>query len=163
MTQRFSAFILIIALISLSGCSNSATKADPADSAMQATVAEPKEPAEKSEVELSDAKLTYVPPDLLRFEVHYRFTKGRPTMNYMCNLSFPGSDNVGRKPLDSWEMKTSGVIRGGIELQSYDPPVKAFEITLGEAEVPQSGYQVISNVLKGEVAYPSATPPKAAP
>jgi hypothetical protein len=118
--------------------------------ATQATVAAPAEP---SEVELFDAKLTFEPPELIRFEVHYRFTKGRPTLNYMCNLSFPGTDNVGRKPLEAWELKETGIIKGGIELQSINPRVKDFEITMGEAEVPQSGYKTISNVLKGEVAF----------
>ena len=113
---------------------------------------------ENNEVELSDAKITFEPPALLRFEVHYQFTKGDPTLNYMCDLKFPGTDNVGKKPLEAWELKKTGIIKGGIELQSVDPRAKDFEITLGEAEVPQSGYKKISNVLKGEVTF--SDPPK---
>lgn len=56
--------------------------------------------------------------------------------------------------MEAWELQTSGTIKGGIELQSFDPPVKAFEIAMGEAEVPQSGYETISNKLTGEVTYP---------
>ena len=124
-------------------------------SATQAKIAAP---SEKSEVELYDAKLIFEPPELLRFEVHYRFIKGEPTMNYMCDLSFPGTLNVGKKPLEAWELKKTGVIKGGIELQSVEPRVKEFEIKMSEAEVPQSGYTLISNGLKGEVTFHE--PPK---
>ena len=150
MTMRKTALGLFLIAITWSlGCNPNAPSAT--TSATQAIVASP---AERSEVELYDAKLTFEPPELLRFEVHYRFTKGEPTMNYMCDLSFPGTDNVGKKPLEAWELKKTGVIKGGIELQSVEDRVKNFEITMGEAEVPQSGYTLISNVLKGEVTFP---------
>ncbi len=43
---------------------------------------------------------------------------------------------------------------GVIELQSVEPHAKEFKITLGEAEVPQNGHALISNVLKGDVTFP---------
>ena len=123
---------------------------------MESTVA--KVSTEKSEVELSDPVLTFVPPELLKFELKYKFVKGNPTKNYVCILNFPGTNNQGQKPMEAWQLQMSGTIKGGIELQSLDPPVKSFEITMGEAEVPQSGYETISNKLIGEVTYPEASP-----
>lgn len=136
--------IVVIALIPIaSGCQPKA-----AQTVTQATVTAL---SEKCEVELSEPNFVFTPPDLLRFELHYKFVKGRPTKNYMCYLSFPGTVNLGQKPLEAWELQTQGFIKGGIELQSLDPPVKTFEIKLGEAEVPQSGYEIISNTLTGDV------------
>ena len=145
--------LYLIAVAWSTGCNPSAPTTTP--NATQAKIAAS---TENSEVELSDAKITFESPALLRFEVRYRFTKGDPTLNYMCDLKFPGTDNVGKKPLEAWELKKTGIIKGGIELQSVDPLAKDFEITMGEAEVPQSGYKKISNVLKGEVTFPE--PPK---
>ncbi len=68
----------------------------------RATQAKVSAPSEKSEVGLHDAQVVFEPPGLLRFEVHYRFTKGQPTMSYMCDLSFPGTNNLGKKPLEAW-------------------------------------------------------------
>lgn len=146
MVRSAIGLVLMMAAVGCAGCKPAAeTKVT------QATVAAP---AEKSEVELSNPKVTFEPPQLLKFELEYKFVKGAPTKNYMCDLSFPGTGNSGKKILEAWELKPSGVIKGGIELQSLDPPAKKFEITLGEAEVPQSGYQTISNVLTGDVSYP---------
>lgn len=151
--RKIAIGLYVIAVTGNVGCNPSASPSTP--NTTQVKIAAP---AEASEVELSDAKITLEPPALLRFEVHYQFTKGDPTLNYMCDLKFPGTENVGKKPLEAWELKKTGLIKGGIELQYVDPPVKDFEITLGEAEVPQSGYKKISNVLKGEVTFPE--PPK---
>jgi len=98
------------------------------------------------------------PEGILKFTVKYTFIKGRPALNYVCILDLPGTHNQGQKPLQNWELKQSGSIQGTIELQSPEPPVKEFTLTLGEAEVPQSGYQTISNKLIGEVAHLEAAP-----
>ena len=130
-------------LLCVTGC-----KPKTAAPVTKATVAAP---AEKGQVELSNPKVTLVPPQLLKFEFDYVFVKGSPTKSYMCELTFPGTDNTGRKALEGWELKPSGVIKGAIELQSLDPPTLTYEIALGEADVPQNGYERISNVLTGEV------------
>lgn len=143
MTNGRSLAMLVIAVCGWSGC-----KPNQDAPVTRATVAAP---TEKSEVELSKPKVTFHPPQLVKFEFDYRFTKGAPTKNYMCNLAFPGTENTGKKILEAWELQPEGVIRGGIELQSLEPAVKTFEITLGEADVPQNGYETISNALTGEV------------
>lgn len=122
---------------------------------MQSSVAAP---TEKSEVELSDAHVEVTPEGLLKFKVKYTFTKGQPTLNYVCMLELPGTTNQGQKPLQNWELQKTGNILGTIELQSLEPPVKEFALTLGEAEVPQSGYETISNKLTGEVLHLEAKP-----
>lgn len=98
------------------------------------------------------------PEGILKFKVKYTFVKGQPALNYVCMLDLPGTTNQGQKPLQNWELKQTGNIQGTIELQSLEPPVKEFELTLGEAEVPQSGYQTISNKLTGEVTRLEAAP-----
>ena len=151
--MRKTALVLFALAIGFSSaCSSNSPK-----KTTVATQASSTAQTEKSEVELYDAKIMLEPPELLRFEVRYRFTKGAPTLNYMCELTFPGTENVGKKPLEAWELKLEGIIKGGIELQSSVPNAKDFEITLGEAEVPQSGYKKISNVLKGKVSFPNPT------
>lgn len=150
--RRWLAVILCVVGLS-SGCRRSEPKPEPVTEATVGVVS-----TEKSEVVLSEPVLTFVPPELLKFEVKYQFVKGSPTKNYVCVLNFPGTNNQGQKPMDAWELHMSGTIKGGIELQSLDPPVKAFEITVGEAEVPQSGYTTISNKITGEVTYPEPAP-----
>ncbi len=129
------------------GCQPTASPPPP-----KATVANVAEPSDPSEVELSNAKVELVPPEILKFEVEYRFIKGKPTKNYMCELKFPGTENVGRKPMSAWELKDSGWIKGAIEMQSQAVPVQSFEILLSESEEPQRGYDKISNILTGQVS-----------
>ncbi len=129
------------------GCQPTASQSPP-----KVTVAEVSAPSEPAEVELSNAKVELVPPEILKFEVEYRFTKGKPTKNYMCELKFPGTENVGRKPMSAWELKDSGRIKGAIEVQSQAVPVQSFEILFSEAEEPQRGYDKISNILTGQVS-----------
>lgn len=105
--------------------------------------------AEPGEIELSDPKVTFEEPNLVRFEVRYRFTKGKPEKHYMCEVTFPGTTNVGAKPMESWELKPEGVIKDGIILTK--PPVQTFEIRVSEADSPMDGFKLISNVLSGPV------------
>jgi hypothetical protein len=104
---------------------------------------------EPGQIELTEPRVSFVPPDLVKFEVKYRFTQGGPSKYYLCEVSFPGTENQGAKPMDSWELNSEGVIRDGIRLAK--PPVEAFEIRVSEAESPQAGYRLISNVASGTV------------
>lgn len=104
---------------------------------------------EPGQVELSDAKATLAPQNRVRIEVRYRFTKGKPDKYYLCEITFPGTTNVGARPLDSWELKPEGVFQDVVQLNK--PPVETFEIRFSEAESPQNGYKMISNVAAGKV------------
>ena len=104
---------------------------------------------EPGEIELSEPKATIAPMNRVRVEVRYRFTKGRPDKYYLCEITFPGTTNVGARPLDTWEMKPEGVFKDVVQL--HKPPVDKFEIRFSEAESPQNGYKMISNVATGKV------------
>jgi hypothetical protein len=104
---------------------------------------------EPGQIELSDAKATMAPQNRVRVEVRYRFTKGKPDKYYLCEITFPGTTNVGARPLDSWELKPDGVFKDIVQLNK--PPVEKFEIRFSEAESPQNGYKMISNVASGPV------------
>ena len=110
-----------------------------------------KAPSGPSKVELTDAKATLDPPRLVKFQVNYKFVEGGPRKSYLCEITFPGTTNLGRKYIESWELKDSGTIRDGIELQTLEPEAKSFEIQFKEAEVPQDGYNLISNVISGTI------------
>lgn len=114
--------------------------------AIQATIAEP---AESSEIELSEPKAIFEAPDVVRLEVTYRFTKGGPKNFYCAEVTFPGTENVGVKYMEGWELKDSGVLKSGLVLKTAD--VKEFEVRITEALLPQDGYKPISNVVKGQV------------
>ena len=104
---------------------------------------------EPGEIELFDPKVTFTAPKLVRFEVSYRFTKGKPDKYYLCEIGFPGTTNHGTKEMQRWELTSAGVIKDGIELSK--PPVQTFEIRMSEAVSPQDGYKKISNVVAGPV------------
>jgi hypothetical protein len=119
--------------------------------ATQNTVVVTAEPvsAEPGAIELSDPKVTFTEPNLVQFEVRYRFTKGKPVKHYLCEVTFPGTPNAGTKPIEGWELKSEGVIKDGIVLSQ--PPVTTFEIRMSEADSPDEGYKPISNVVSGPV------------
>ena len=143
--RRLVGGLLLVPLAALfAGCSPQAAAPDPATA--QATQPVSTEPGR---IELSDPKVTFEEPNLVRFEVRYKFTKGRPEKYYMCEVTFPGTTNVGAKSMESWELKPEGVIKDGIVLTK--PPVEKFEIRVSEADSPQDGYKLISNVASGEV------------
>ncbi|MCI0376206.1 MAG: hypothetical protein L0215_01235 [Gemmataceae bacterium] len=104
---------------------------------------------EPGQIQLSNPKVTLAEPNMVQFEVNYRFTKGKPEKYYLCEISFPGTQNHAVKPMDSRELKPEGVIKDGIVL--FKPPVKTFEIRVSEADSPQNGYKIISNVIGGPV------------
>jgi hypothetical protein len=124
------------------GCGQQAVDAP----AIQATLAGPPEP---TEIELSEPKAIFEAPDLVRLEVAYRFVKGGPRNFYCAEVEFPGTENVGVKYMESWELKDSGVLKSGLVLKT--PDVKEFEVRITEALLPQDGYKPISNVVKGQV------------
>ena len=93
--------------------------------------------------------MTFTAPNPVRFEVNYRFTKGKPDKYYMCEVTFPGTKNHGAKPMESWELKPEGSSRTGSCCPSL--PVETFEIRVSEADSPQNGYKLISNVVSGPV------------
>ncbi len=144
--MHYNSLLLTICIISLVvGCKSETT----GPVVTKSTVAEaPKGP---SKVELSDAKVTFEPPKLVKFQINYKFTEGGPYRSYLCEITFPNTTNIGRKYIESWELKESGTLRDGIELQSLEPMPKTFELKFSEAEVPQDGYTLISNVLGGEI------------
>lgn len=122
------------------GCGKDVSEAP----AIQATIAESAEP---SEIELSEPKAIFEAPDVVRLEVAYRFTKGGPKNFYCAEVSFPGTENVGLKYMEGWELKDSGVLKSGLVLKTVD--AKEFEVRITEALLPQDGYKPISNVVKG--------------
>ena len=129
-----------------SGCGTAKVEPSPAPAPARDTTPVSTEPGE---IELSGAKVTLKESNRIEFEVQYRFTKGKPDKYYMCDVSFPGTTNHAAKPMESWELKSEGVIRDGIRLSNL--PVQAFEIRVSEANSPQDGYKVISNTVKGSV------------
>jgi hypothetical protein len=107
--------------------------------------------AEPGQIELSDPQVTFSPPNLVRFEVKYRFTQGRPSKYYLCEVAFPGTENQGAKPMESWELQPEGMIKDGIVI--HKPPVAMYEIRVSEADSPQNGYKLISNVVSGTIVH----------
>ena len=143
--RRSAGGLLLVPLaVLLTGCGRQA--AAPGTAAAQLTEPVSTEPGE---MELSDPKVTFAEPNMVRFEVRYRFTKGKPDKYYMCEVSFPGTTNHAAKTMESWELKSEGVIRDGIVLTK--PPVTTFEIRVSEADSPQNGYKPISNTVSGPV------------
>jgi hypothetical protein len=106
-------------------------------------------PPGPSQIHLSDARVSRVGPKLVEFEVKYRFTQGRPDKYYSCDVSFPGTPNLGVKRMESWELRPEGMIRDRIELSR--PGVKTFAIHLSEATSPREAYKKVSNVVTGPV------------
>jgi hypothetical protein len=141
--RRTGGLLCVAIALLLSSCGQSPT---PRPIAVAPTVPVSTEPGL---IELSDAKATFMQPNRVRVEVRYRFTKGKPDKYYLCEISFPGTTNVGARPLDTWELKPEGVFKDVVQLTK--PPVEKFEIRFSEAESPQNGYKMISNVASGPV------------
>lgn len=136
--------LLVPVAVLFAGCAPRAAAPDPAAAQTARAVS-----TEPGEIELSDPKVTLSGENEVRFEVRYKFTKGKPDKYYMCEVSFPGTMNHGARQMFSWELKSEGVIKDGIVLSR--PPVQTFEIRVSEADSPQNGYKLISNVASGPV------------
>ena len=156
--SRFTFALVAILLAAPVGCENKSPQ-PPARPAAPPAATVPdasSEPRERGAVELVDAKATLDELNVANFEIQYRFTAGAPTKFYLCNIAFPGTEQWGVKPLESYEMSPQGVIRTGIEVGKQ--PVREFEITLSEADSPDQGYHLISNTLRGRVQTPDGDP-----
>lgn len=105
---------------------------------------------EPGQVELYDVKATRDKPDLVNFEVKYKFTKGKPDKYYLVEIRFPGTNNLGNKPMEHWQLKPEGVIKDGVTLRQPEG-VKTVEIVMSETVNPMAGYTKNSNVATGEV------------
>jgi hypothetical protein len=142
---RWSAAVLF----ALAGCEEAAPVASVSPAPQAVVQTTEIVPAGPGQIELTDPKVTLEPPNLVRFQVQYKFTQGGPSKHYRCEISFPGTANQGVKQMESWELKPEGIIRDGIVLQT--PPVEKFEIRVWEADSPQDGFHLISNVASGKV------------
>jgi hypothetical protein len=158
--MRLALCLLFLNVLAIAGCSpqesSSARSAGPVIT--KTTDAGPIAPGV---VELKSASATRDENNVIRFEVSYLFTSGSPVKTYLCNVTFPGSDQVGIRPLESFELKPEGTFKMGIEVG--ENKVDAFELTFSEADSPDRGYTVISNTLVGQVAEKSTTPAGTAP
>lgn len=123
-----------------------------------ATIAER---ADASEIELSDPKATFEAPDVVRLEVAYRFVKGGPRNFYCAEVEFPGTEDVGLKYMEGWELKDSGVLTSGLVVNT--PDVIDFKVRITEALLPQDGYKPISNVVLGKIEGAGGTAAPATP
>jgi hypothetical protein len=134
----------------LAGCGGDASpSAAPSTESSTPTIAATAEAAPPGVVELTSAKAKFDADMIVRFEIAYKFTSGSPVKNYLCEITFPGTDDRGIKPMDPWEVKPEGVIKTGIQVSSA--AVKEFSITFAEADSPDRGYKVISNTLTGTI------------
>src|SRR5437867_210776 len=140
--QAGAAWLLVILFSApAAGCGQKAGA--PASAPPQAVA--PPAPAEPSEVELSDLQATFRDPTTVLFEVSYRFTKGRPTKVYSCEISFPGQPQEHAvKRMESWELTTAGVIKDGVVLSK--PGATSVAIHMAEAPSHQGPFKKISNM-----------------
>jgi hypothetical protein len=129
--MRPSLGLLFLNLLAIAGCSqqesHSARSAGP--TITKTTDAGPIAPGG---VELKSASAARDENNVIRFEVSYLFTSGSPVKTYLCNVTFPGSDQVGIRPLESFELKPEGTFKMGIEVG--ENKVDAFELTFSEAD-----------------------------
>lgn len=132
----------------IAGCS-AGTTSSPDVSVSKPAITATVDVAAPGVVEIVSAKARRSAENIIHFEVAYKFTSGSPVKNYMLNLTFPGTSVSGQKPMDAWEVKPEGIIKTGLPVA--DPAAKSFEITFAEADSPDRGYTVISNMVSGEV------------
>lgn len=106
---------------------------------------------ERGVIEIYDAHGKLDEDGVVWLEVSYRFTSGKPVKLYLCNITFPGTDQVGLKPLQTFEVEAEGKFSTGIEVGETE--VSDFEITLSEADSPDRGYHLISNTFSGKIQH----------
>ena len=157
--MRPSLGLLFLNLLAIAGCSQQ--ESDSARSAGPTTTKTTDSgPIAPGVVELKSASAARDENNVIRFEVRYQFTSGSPVKTYLCNVTFPGTDQVGIRPLESFELKPEGTFKMGIEVG--ENKVDAFELTFSEADSPDRGYTVISNTLAGQVTEKSTSPAETA-
>jgi len=79
---------------------------------------------------------------VVRLEVAYRFVKGAPKNFYCAEVEFPGTENVGMKYMEGWELKDSGMLTSAMVVKSLD--ITSFEVKITEALLPEDGYRPTS-------------------
>lgn len=141
--------LLAAASAMLAGCQKAPPPPETAVAAESPVGRDVGAPPARGAVELQDATGILDEEKVVRFEIKYRFTAGSPSKVYLVEISFPGTDRQGLKPMEAFELKSEGTIKTGIEVG--DAPVNDFQITLSEADSPDRGYFLISNTLTGTV------------
>ena len=103
------------------------------------------------QIELSDATVTTVEPDLVQLDVTYRFSQGQPqpSSSYRCEITFPGTACQGVRLIEGWELKAQGAIQDRFTLS--DPAAKSFEVRVSEGPSQKGPFKKISNVASGPV------------
>lgn len=113
------------------------------------TVAVDTGPYKPCEVNLSDGKVTIPEPGVAKFEVKYKFIKGKPARYYSCDISFPGTQARAMKRMEAWQLKDEGIIVDRLAVPKEG--VGNFEIVFAEAPTGMASYAPVSNIFKGKV------------
>lgn len=147
----FARLLAVAAVLASVGCEKESSRALPkaGGPSSGAPIAATMVSTEPAEVELQEAKAVLNDLGIVWFEIDYRFISGKPTKHYVVEITFPGTDFIGAKPINPGELDPQGTIKTGIEVG--DRPVDTYEITFSEADSPQQGYTLISNTLTGTV------------
>src|SRR5262245_65599291 len=103
MRRRTARGLVLVALLALCPACGDAPAPGPT---AQATV--PSGPSEPGEIELSDPVVSLGDAERVRFEVRYRFTNGRPSKYYLCEIGLPGTANHGSKPMEPLGVQRDG-------------------------------------------------------
>jgi hypothetical protein len=115
-----------------------------------AAPAPPREfPEGPARVEFSTAKLTWITPEIIQFEIPYKFTAGGPRYVYNCSFDFPGTSVRGSTPLRGGDLQLEGMFRTKIAVGEGD--VKTFTMEMYEALAEDSKYYSISSSTPGDV------------
>jgi hypothetical protein len=145
--RRMSSGILLGLVLSV-GC-GSQTPPPPAPAKAQPAPLQRDFPEGSARVEIGAAKTTWLTPEILQFDIPYRFTAGGPRAVYTCSIDFPDTTARGAKPLSAGELDLEGVITTKIAVGEAE--VKRFKIELFEAASEDSPYKSISNSAPGDV------------
>jgi hypothetical protein len=135
---------LLICVLMASACTRRAEMPRPA-----VVAATPQAPLTPALIELSGAKAKLIEPELVEFEVKYRFAEGQPQQTYACEITFPGTPNHGIRKMEGWELKSEGMIRDRVTLSKGG--AKSFAIHMSEAPSRRDAYKKISNVVTGSI------------
>jgi hypothetical protein len=104
---------------------------------------------EPCEVILSDGEVTLPEPGVAKFEVKYKFIKGKAARYYSCDISFPGTMARATKRMEAWQVNDEGVIVDRLAVPKEG--VDKFEIVFMEAPTGMAPYAPVSNVLQGQI------------